>query len=236
MKAINLLLICTFSLLNQDSLFNEFIKLFPKVSYDENGTYLTRYLNSHSVVNLKNNYTIIPDRLSLNNLVDGDSSRLFYKSRFYNVDEDRYLESIEHNNFYAIKSIVAPQYKLVIYANFYLENKYFYLKSFDKEGHPNGMQLINEVIYASAIADYSYKYTLFTEGGFRIFSYKKNNDNDHEEMKTKVVISCYEIDKRGFFKLSLKDSTYLGGSINQYSKFDSEPEVDDPVYKYWTLR
>lgn len=236
MKTVSILLVCAFSLFIQDSLFNEFVKLFPRVKYDENGNYLTRFLNSHSVVDLKDNYSIIPDRLSLDNLLDGDSSRLFYKNKFYNVDEDRYLESIEHHNFYAIKSIVASQYKLVIYANYYLDNKLFYLKSFDNAGHSNGIHLINEVIYESANTDYSYKYTLFIDGGFRTFSYAKNQDSNKDSMKTKVVISCYEIDRKGVFIPSLKDSIYLVGYINNYSKFDSEPEVDDPVYKYWTLR
>ncbi|WKV10938.1 hypothetical protein [Marivirga harenae] len=137
---------------------------------------------------------------------------------------------------YAILSLKKPEYDLLMHATYDDDNnKYFYLQSFDKEGRLIDEKLANQRTIESIESDAFFQFLIIKKEGFKVFAYSDNENTNIDYKKTKVVIEEYEIDSIGQFNLSSKDSVFLDKPLFKYSKFDVEPEPDDPVYKYWTL-
>ncbi|WP_296622713.1 hypothetical protein, partial [Marivirga sp.] len=116
----------------------------------------------------------------------------------------------------------------------------FVLRSFNKTGKKIDELVVNEEIrsYTSASLD-RFSYSLINSDSIKVFNYKDaenpNQEDEKSPLVTKVVIENYAIDSLGRFNRVDVDSVLLSKPMRAYSKFDVEPEVDDPVYKFWTL-
>lgn len=221
--------------------YHEFISLFLKVKYDEYGNYLTRGLNSKDYSDLPNDYTLIADDYSFVYLCDRDSSKFEYEYGLYDMDEDRDLGVVsERYKHYAVARIANPNFDVVLFSKFDSDNERFFIRSFNKKGYLIDELKVNEEVRTGTGASLD-KFTssLISPDSIKVFNYDDVENPNREDIKTplvtKVVIENYALDSLGRFNKVGVDSTILSKPMRVYTKFNNEPEPDDPVYKYWTL-
>ncbi|MEQ9378786.1 MAG: hypothetical protein RIG68_26595 [Imperialibacter sp.] len=220
--------------------FTEFLGLFPKAKMDENGSLLTRALNSKDNSDLLKQYETIPDAHSFSYLCDGDSSKFQYEYGLYDMDKGEEVgivkESYKHA---AIASISARNFDMVLFSKFDSDNERYYIRSFDKKGTRIAELMINEEVRVGTGASLvRFSFSLINENRINVFTYcdvKNPNREEEKTLRTKVVVEDYSIDSLGRFTKVAMDSVFLVKPKGAYANFDSEPEVDDPIYKYWTL-
>lgn len=214
--------------------YKRFKAKFHSFKWDENGNYLTRPLNAKSYIDLRNEYSLLTDEENYYYACNQDSSRLYLEYDLYHMEEGYLIKHVKKQyNRYAVLSLETDQYDLLMHAKTEKDNTFFYLQSYNKSGDLLDEMEVNQRIYEYAPVEPFYQYILMQKKGFKLFAYSRNAVEGEDP--TKVVIRDYAIDDLGQFSLVSKDSTYLKRSINTYSKFNNEPETDDPVYKYWTL-
>lgn len=221
--------------------YHEFISLFPKIKYDEYGNYLTRELNSTDYSDLPNDYSRIADDYSFIYLCDRDSSKFEYEYGLYDMDEDRDLGVVrEKYKHYAVARINNPNFDVVFFSKFDSDNERFFIRSFNKKGSLIDELKINEEVRTGTGASLDrFASSLISPDSIKVFTYDDvenlNKEDEKTPLVTKVVIENYAIDSIGRFNKVIVDSVLLSKPMRAYTKFDSEPEPDDPVYKYWTL-
>jgi|GEM_PF-4545702 hypothetical protein len=239
MKVTNILIVII--LLVQGDSYNDFVNIFPKIEYDEYGNFLTRELSAKTYSNLAKEYDIIPNNLSFKYLCDSDSSKFKYEYGLYNMDEDRYTKFVtEFYKHYAVSSWKKQNYVAVIYSKFDNRKDKFLLRTFNNQGDLVNELTINEYKYeGSGITPEFFSFSLISPDSIKLFTYNDTENPESEDEKsplvTKVVIENYAIDSLGRFNRVDVDSVLLSKPMRAYSNFDVEPEVDDPVYKFWTL-
>lgn len=221
--------------------YHNFKDTFPKIEYDEYGNYLTRNLNKKDYPQLSEEYPLIPESASFTYICDSDSSNFQYKYGLYDMDKDRITRYVtEIYKHFAIFSLTEAHFDLVLYSRFDNKAERFVLRSFNKTGKKIDELVVNEEIrsYTSASLD-RFSYSLINSDSIKVFNYKDADNPNQEDEKsplvTRVVIKNYAIDSLGRFNRVDVDSVLLSKPMRAYSKFDIEPEPDDPVYKYWTL-
>jgi hypothetical protein len=238
MKYIFLLVLITLTQVNK---YEEFIEVFPEIRYDEYGNYLTRNLNWKTVQDLRKDFKLIPDDQSYVFLCDEDSSKFYFEYDRYHMEEGYFIERARYNyDHYAILKMERENFSIFLYSRFDKWADRFLLRSFDNSGGLVDELVVNEEIrsYTSASLD-RFSYSLINSDSIKVFNYKDAENPNQEDEKpplvTKVVIENYAIDSLGRFNRVDVDSVLLSKPMRAYSKFDIEPEPDDPVYKYWTL-
>ncbi len=217
--------------------YEAFKKKFPSFKWDENGNYLTRLLNAKSFMDLEKEFELLSDDETYYYACNEDSSRLYFEYDLYHMEEGYLIKHVKKQyKRYAMLSRETDSYDLLMHAKHDDEgDRFYYLQSYDKNGNLIDEIEANKRITSSIYNSSFYQFLLMQKKGFKVFAYTTNQDQSHEDMRTKVVISDYEISDLGKFNFVSKDSVYLEKSDNHYAKFDNEPEPDDPVYKYWTL-
>jgi hypothetical protein len=221
--------------------YDNFKNTFPKIENDEYGNYLTRSLNKKDYPQLSEEYPLIPDSSSFTYICDGDSSKFKFTYGLYDMDKDKVTGYVNQKyKHFAIFSITEPKFDLVLYSRFDNKSERFVVRSFSKKGKKIDELIVNEEIrsYTSASLD-RFSYSLINSDSIKVFNYKnvKNpkKEDENSGLVTKVIIENYAIDTLGRFNKVDMDSVLLSKSMSVYTKFDREPEVDDPIYKYWTL-
>lgn len=229
------------SLLFYQENYKIFISQFPKVKNDENGNYLTRYLSSKSYTDLAKEYDLVSDDNSFNYLCDKDSSKFQYRYGLYNMDEDRYTGFItEVFKHYAIGYFKKSDYDLILFSKFSDKSEKYILRTFSVRGDLLDELIINEYKYENTgISPEFFRFSLINQDLIKVFTYDDMENiilkDGKPTFSTKVLIEDYEIDSLGKFKKVAVDTVSLHKSLTTYTRFDLEPEIDDPVYKYWTL-
>jgi len=220
--------------------FDQFIELFPEIKYDEYGNFLTRKLNGKDYSDLQNDYPLISDDQSFFHLCNKDSAKLQYVYGLYDMDKGivtKYVKKLYKH--YAISFFRKEDINFVLYSKFDNQAERFLLVSFDKEGKKVDELVVNQEIrsYTSASLN-QFRFSLINPNSIKIFNYEDSenpNKEDNTPLFTKIVIEDYAIDNLGNFNKVAEDSVVLSKPMRAYSKFNIEPEADDPVYKYWTL-
>ena len=193
--------------------YHQFISVFPKGKYNGYGYYLTRSLNGKYYSDLLEEYPVLPDSLSFTYLCDEDSSKFFYEYDLYHMEEGYLIKHVKKNyRHHAIASFRRKAYDMVLYSKYSREDRYYYLRTFDKKGNK-----VDEVVISEAILDnaspYSYKTGVLAKDTFSIYSYTDIEEGEAATLeniyKSKVLTDNYKIDSFGRFDLISKDSVFL---------------------------
>lgn len=240
MKSLYLLLL-TLLITGLISGYEQFIATFPEGEYNGNNNYLTRSLIGKTNFDLEEKYPLVSESLSFIYLCDKDSSKFFYEYDLYHMEVGYLIEHIRQNyDHYAIASFKRNSYNLVVYSkhNGSLEERHYYLRSFDKEGKKIDEIEIGNLIPEGNNTSYSYKFSTIRHQTVKTFSYRDSvSFENRKELKApnaKVLIDTYKIDSLGRFNLMMSDSIFLKGKVIDYDNFDSQPNADDPIAPYWT--
>lgn len=220
--------------------FSTFKNNFPTIRLDENGSYLTRSLSGLSPSQLPGQFNHIPTDLSLKYLLDSDSGKLQYKYVAYNYDTDEAVELNIDYKYFAVGKFQSKGFDLLIYSRFDTESENFILRSFDKSGKFMDEIYVNQSLYeGNGVSLDKFRFSLISPDSIKVFTYddaeNPNKGDEKTPLVTKVVIENYAIDSLGRFNKVAVDSVVLVKPMEVYTKFNNEPEADDPVYKYWTL-
>lgn len=220
--------------------YEDFIHLFSEARYNAKDYYPTRSLNWNDYSDLSDRYSVVPDERSFVFLCDEDSSKLFYEYDLYHMEEGYLIEHVkEEYDHYAIASFRRNNHDMVIYSKYGPDNERYYLRSFDKKGSKVDELMVNEIVYeGTSIVAKKFRFSLINDNSVKIFSYRDSTlydkDSESNQLVAKVLIEDYTIDSLGRFNLANTDSVFLSKSIQDYRNFNTQPNVDDPIAKYWT--
>jgi len=141
---------------------------------------------------------------------------------------------------YAVARITNPNFDVVLFSKFDSDSERFFIRSFNKKGSLIDELKINEEVRIGTGASLNrFSSSLISPDSIKVFTYddaeNPNKGDEKTPLVTKVVIENYAIDSLGRFNKVAVDSVVLVKPMEVYTKFNNEPEADDPVYKYWTL-
>lgn len=225
----------------QQDEYKQFVDTFPSLKFDENGNYMTRELNGIDAPELKESYSLLPNNQSFIYLCDRDSSKFYFEYDRYHMEEGHFIGKAKFNyKHYAVTKLEQKNHDLLLYSKFDKWAERYILRTFDKTGGNIDELIVNEEIREYTSASLSrFSHSLISPVSIKVFNYDDVENPSTKDKKTplvtKVVIEDYVIDSLGRFDKVAVDSIVLSKPMRAYTKFNNEPEPDDPVYKYWTL-